>query len=97
MAGLAGTRIHYFTQVAFKTQERKESINKNYENCAESAAFTRRIGSTTYRVSVHFKDSGEQTAADKILRMIQNQDLASLTDCGIINIPQVSRQSERSA
>jgi len=56
---------------------------------------TRRIGSTTYKVSVHFRESGNQTMADKILHIIQNKDLASGPICGTINLPQMSRQSER--
>jgi len=33
---------------------------------------TRRIGSTTYRVSVHFSGTSRETMGDKILRLIQN-------------------------
>jgi len=58
---------------------------------------TRRIGSTTYKVSVHFQENGSQTMADKILHMIQNEGLATEPTCGTIDMPQVSRQSEGSA
>ena len=34
---------------------------------------------------------------DKILRMIQRDALNLTTDCAIMNAPQMSRQSERSA
>ena len=34
---------------------------------------TRRIGSTTYRVSVHFSGVQRETMSDKITRMIQNE------------------------
>ena len=34
---------------------------------------TRRIGSTTYRVSVHFSGTSRETIGDKILRLIQNE------------------------
>ncbi len=60
-----------------------------------SATLTRRIGSTTYKVSVHFQENGNQTMADKILHMIQNKDLASESVYGKMNLPQMSRQSER--
>ncbi len=56
----------------------------------------RRIGSTTYKVKVYFKDSGE-TMEDKILRIVRNEGFKSDEPCGIISLPQMSRQSERSA
>ena len=34
---------------------------------------------------------------DKILRLIQNEGLASQADYGMMNMPQMNRQSERSA
>ena len=39
----------------------------------ESGVFTRRIGSTTYRVSVHFSKTSRETVNDKILRLIKNE------------------------
>ncbi|MGE5494660.1 MAG: transposon-encoded TnpW family protein [Burkholderiales bacterium] len=36
-------------------------------------AFTKRIGSTTYRVSVHFSKTSRETVKDKILRLIKNE------------------------
>ena len=56
----------------------------------------RRIGSTTYKVKVYFKDSGEKME-DKILRIVRNEGFKSDEGCGIISLPQMSRQSERSA
>ena len=56
----------------------------------------RRIGSTTYKVKVYFKDSGE-TMEYKILRIGRNEGFKSDEPCGIISLPQMSRQSERSA
>ena len=35
--------------------------------------FTKRIGSTTYRVSVHFSKTSRETVNDKILRLIKNE------------------------
>lgn len=35
-------------------------------------SFTRRIGSTTYRVRVHFSDTSRETMNDKIIRLIKN-------------------------
>ena len=56
----------------------------------------RRIGKTTYHVKVFCKESGE-TMEDKILRIVRNEGFKSDEPCGIISLPQMSRQSERSA
>ena len=58
---------------------------------------TRRIGSTTYKVKVLFKEDGNETMEDKILQLIRREGLASPTECGMIDVPQMNRQSERSA
>ena len=34
---------------------------------------TRRIGSTTYRVSVHFSGTSRETMADKFLRLMESE------------------------
>jgi hypothetical protein len=39
----------------------------------DSKIFTKRIGSTNYRVSVHFSKTGKETMNDKILRLIKNE------------------------
>ena len=52
----------------------------------------RRIGKTTY----HVKVCGE-TMEDKILRIVRNEAFKNDEGCGIIKLPQMSRQSERSA
>lgn len=58
---------------------------------------TRRIGATTYKVKVVFQDTGTETMEDKILRIIRNSADTSSEKCGMIEAPQMSRQSERSA
>ena len=58
---------------------------------------TRRSGGTTYKVKVVFNDSEGETLEDKILRIIRNETVTSDGTCGIIESPQMSRQSERSA
>ena len=40
---------------------------------SEHRVFTKRIGSTTYRVSVHFSKTSRETVNDKILRLIKNE------------------------
>jgi len=58
---------------------------------------TRRIGSTTYKIRVIFREGETDTMEDKILRLIRNEGLASQSKCGMMNVPQMNRQSERSA
>lgn len=58
---------------------------------------TRHIGRTTYRVRVHLSETAEETMEDKILRLIRNDGMTNGPDCGILDVPQMSRQSERSA
>ena len=60
------------------------------------ATMIRRIGKTTYHVKVFCKESGETMEA-KILRIVRNETFNNDEVCGIINLPQMSRQSERSA
>ena len=58
---------------------------------------THRIGGTTYKVKVVFNDSGTETMEDKILRIVRNEALDNDGKCDIMGVPQMSRQSERSA
>ena len=58
---------------------------------------TRRIGSTVFKVNIFTKEDGADTMEDKILQLIRREGLASPTDCGMIDVPQMNRQSERSA
>ena len=65
--------------------------NKNF------AYTTHRIGGTTYKVKVVFNESGTETMEDKILRIVRNEALDNDGKCDIMGVPQMSRQSERSA
>ena len=58
---------------------------------------TRRIGATTFKVKVVFSDNGQETMEDKILRIVRNEAMENGENCGIMETPQMSRQSERSA
>ena len=40
---------------------------------AKPPMFTKRIGSTVYRVSVHFNDTSTETVEDKILRLMKSE------------------------
>lgn len=79
------------------SQEREVTINKT--NCAnhQPAVLYRRIGSTTYKVRVHFSDTGTETMNDKIVRLIQNEALTSAPDCAIMETPQMSQPPEGSS
>jgi hypothetical protein len=69
----------------------KNEENNNY------SYMTRRIGGTTYNVKVVWGDTGHETMEDKILRIIQNETVTNCGTCDIMDSPQMSRQSERSA
>ena len=58
---------------------------------------TRHIGKTTYKVRVYLSETAEETMEDKILRLIRNDGLANQPECGIMELPQMSRPSERTA
>ena len=58
---------------------------------------TRHIGNTTYKVRVYLSETAEETMEDKILRLIRIAGLAIQREWGIMELPQMSRPSERSA
>ena len=62
-----------------------------------NSCFTRRIGSTVYKVRVYCSDTATETMEQKILRMIRNESNTNGLECGIMAVPQMGRQSERSA
>lgn len=57
----------------------------------------RRIGSTTYTVSVRFKPEATETVEDKMMRLIRNEVLENTSEYGKMVLPQMSRLPERSA
>ena len=52
---------------------------------------------TIYRVKVYGSTTATETMEDKILRLIQNEAANPCGSYGIMEAPQMSRQSERSA
>ena len=70
---------------------------KQTKDTFKENVITRRIGSTTYKVRVEFCENATETMEEKILRMVKNESLTNGNECGIIESPQMSRQSERSA
>lgn len=71
-------------------------MDKNETN-NQYSYMTRRIGATTFKVKVVYNDTGSETMEDKILRIVRNEVLENGEKCGIMELPQMSRQSERSA
>ena len=70
---------------------------KPMEQTQQEQFIIRRIGGTTYKVRVVFNESGGETMEDKILRIVRNDMVTNDGTCGIMEAPQMSRQSERSA
>ena len=58
---------------------------------------TRSIDGNTYKEKVVFSDTEHETMEDKILRIVRNEALDNDGKCDIMGVPQMSRQSERSA
>jgi len=46
------------------------------EKTEQPRTFTRRIGSTTYRVGVHYSRTSRETANDKIARLVRHDAAA---------------------
>ena len=67
------------------------------EQTQQEQFIIRRIGGTTYKVKVVFNESSYETMEDKILRIVRNNMVTSDGTYGIMETPQMSRQSERSA
>lgn len=67
------------------------------EQTKQEQFIIRRIGGTTYKVKVVFNESSYETMEDKILRIVRNNMVTSDGTYGIMEMPQMSRQSERSA
>ena len=71
---------------------RKRKKERFYEKNGIQSFFN-----TTYKVRVYLSETAEETMEDKILRLIRNDGLANQPECGIMELPQMSRPSERSA
>ena len=66
------------------------SKSSREKNNAQSSRFSQRIGSTTYRVTMHFPEKETETLEAKILRLIKN-DLYFQSDNSIMGLLQTSR------
>jgi ribonuclease P protein component len=54
-----------------QTMENTQATNQE-RTPREAGNFTRRIGSTTYRVGVHFSKTSKENVNDKIARLIRS-------------------------
>ncbi len=52
--------------------DRNNGAKQLYHEGEQTAIFTRRIGSTVYRVGVHFSRTSKETLNDKITRLAKN-------------------------
>ena len=66
-------------------------------NRTTTFTLSRRIGSTNFTVNARCSDTAAETFEDKIFRLIRNDAMETGAECGIMTVPQTSRQSERSA
>ena len=66
-------------------------------NRTTTFTLSRRIGSTNFTVNARCSDMAAETFEDKIFRLIRNDAMEISAECGIMEPPQTSRQSERSA
>ena len=48
---------------------------KQTKDTFKENVITRRIGSTTYKLKVHFSENATETMEEKILRMVKNESL----------------------
>ena len=53
-----------------------QQLIEKKEHPRESGRFSKRVGSTVYRVNVHFSRTSKETANDKIFRLIRNESAA---------------------
>ena len=56
-----------------QTQEKSAARTQSGNAHAEPINLTKRIGSTTYTVSVHFNRGSKESVEDKILRLIERE------------------------
>ena len=73
-------------------------MNGNNVRAIDAAhTFYRRVGNTNFKVRVVFSENATETMEDKILRIVRNsgEHFGDMYD--IMTVPQMSRQSERSA
>ena len=72
----------------------REKVNRlGGINIMSNTILTKRIGTTTYKVSVHFSQNATETMEQKFLRIISDYPLANGEKCGIIDVSRMSRSA----
>ena len=66
------------------------------ENIKTAFGFSRKIGNTLYRANIHYTPQSTDSFEEKLLRLIRHDALDIFGGYGIMAVPQMSRQSERS-
>jgi len=96
---LPGTSTNIIPWVASYRKKGRHKIATihNMDKKENTAVLYRRVGSTTYKVRVHFSDTAQDTIHDKILHLVQNGAVTNGDDCGIMTIPQTSQPFEGSS
>ncbi|MDE6590355.1 MAG: transposon-encoded TnpW family protein [Oscillospiraceae bacterium] len=94
---LPGTSINIIPRVAAYRKKGRYTIAIIQPAEAKTATIYRRIGSTTYKVRVHFSDTAKETINDKILHLIQHEAVTNAADCGTMGLPQMTQPLEGSS
>jgi len=94
---LPGTSTTIILRVAAYRKKGRQNIATIQPAAANTAILYRRIGSTTYKVRVHFSDTAQETMNDKILHLIRCGAVTNGADCGTMGIPQTSQPLEGSS
>ena len=92
-----GTSTTIILRVASYRKKGRQNIATIQPAAANTAILYRRIGSTTYKVRVHFSDTAQETMNDKILHLIRRGAVTNGADCGTMGIPQTSQPLEGSS
>ena len=58
--------------------------------------FSRKIGTTLYRANIYCSPQSAESFEEKLMRLIRHDALDIYNKYGIMSVPQMSRQSERS-
>lgn len=70
----------YHTVNTHKTQERSPIISTIQRPNGKTTVLYKRIGSTNYKIRVHFSETSKETINDKIVHLIQNEGLPSVAE-----------------
>ena len=68
-----------------QTDIKSNAAKRGDTPAADPPQFTKRIGSTTYKVSVHFSKTSKETMNDKILRLITREGLQKIVPQSPLN------------